>query len=69
MQNNKRKRVKMCSLSYGIEIEIENTQMKNGGEDFVNFDNGFWLQMKEWWGGKNKEDRKVLQKKKAQDVK
>lgn len=53
----------MCSLSYGIEIEIENTQMKNGGEDFVNFDNGFWLQMKEWWGGKNKEDRKVLQKK------
>lgn len=41
MQNNNRKRVKMCSLSYGIEIEIENTQMKNGGEDFVNFDNGF----------------------------
>lgn len=33
--------------------------MKNGGEDFVNFDNGFWLQM---MMGENEEDRKVLQK-------
>ena len=39
-------------------------EQKNGGEDFVNFDNGFWLENDE--GGKWRRQRSAS---KAQDVK